>query len=123
MKLILVAGAIAMALAVVLGAFGAHGLKSKISADMMAVYQTGVQYHFYHALGVLLIGLLVQHFPQVNLLHWSAWVLLAGIVLFSGSLYVLSVTGVRVLGAITPIGGVLFIAGWLMLAAGVWRAS
>lgn len=123
MKLWLVIGAVCMALAVVLGAFGAHALKNRLPADLLAVYHTGVEYHFYHALGLLLVGVIAGFYPQAGGVQWAGALLLAGIVVFSGSLYALSLSGVRVLGAITPLGGVAFIAGWVTLAVSVWRAS
>lgn len=123
MKLWLVAGAVCMALAVVLGAFGAHALKNRLPADLLAVYHTGVEYHFYHALGLLLIGVIAGFYPQASGVQWAGALLLAGIVVFSGSLYALALSGVRVLGAITPLGGVAFIAGWITLAMSVWRAG
>ena len=116
MKTFLVIGALAMALGVILGAFGAHGLKNKLTPDLLAVYQTGVEYHLYHALGLILVGVLINQFPQVSGLHTGGWLLLAGILIFSGSLYVLAITGLRWLGAITPIGGTAFIAGWVWIA-------
>lgn len=123
MKLWLVTGAVCMALAVVLGAFGAHALKNRLPADLLAVYHTGVEYHFYHALGLLLVGVIAGFYPQVGGVQWAGALLLAGIVVFSGSLYALALSGVRVLGAITPLGGVAFIAGWITLAVSVWRVS
>lgn len=116
MKTFIVIGAIAMALGVVLGAFGAHGLKNKLTPDLLAVYHTGVEYHLYHALGLILVGILAVQFPQATGLKLGGWLLLAGIVIFSGSLYVLAISGVRWLGAITPIGGLAFIAGWVWVA-------
>lgn len=121
-KLFLSLGAIAAMLAVILGAFGAHALRAKVPADLLAVYNTGVQYHFWHALGLLAIGLVAMHLRDSAPLVWAGWLMLAGIVLFSGSLYVLAVTGVRWLGAITPFGGVAFIAAWALLAWAVVRA-
>lgn len=109
-----------LALAVALGAFGAHGLKSQLSTDMMQTYKTGVEYHFYHALGLLLIGILAISYPS-ELMKWSAIFMAAGILVFSGSLYVLAVTGIKWLGAITPIGGLSFIAGWILLFLAVWK--
>lgn len=103
-------------LAVGLGAFGAHALKSRLSADMLDVYQTGVQYHIFHALGLILIGIISHWLSQSTLINWSGGFILAGIVIFSGSLYVLSITGIRTFGAITPIGGIAFLAGWILLA-------
>ena len=122
MKTFIVIGAAAMALGVILGAFGAHGLKARISPEMLAIYHTGVEYHFYNALGLLLVGLIGLHFPQAGGLKTGGWLLTAGILIFSGSLYVLAVTGIRWLGAITPIGGVAFIAGWCWIAWSLARA-
>lgn len=109
-------GALAAMLSVVLGAFGAHALKDKLSSDMMDVYQTGVQYHMFHAIGILLVALMIERLPRPKLALWAARLLLAGVVLFSGSLYALSLSGIKGLGAITPLGGVAFIAGWICLA-------
>ena len=122
-KTFLILGAVNAFLCVAIGAFGAHGLKEKLSTDMLAVYQTAVQYHFYHALGLVAVGLVLLHFSESRPVAWSGWAMLAGIVLFSGSLYVLSLTGVRWLGAITPIGGVAFLLGWALLAYGAWAAK
>lgn len=108
-------------LAVAFGAFGAHGLKQKLSADMLAVYQTGVQYHFYHTFALFGVALLMLQLPQSTALRWSALLFCVGILIFSGSLYVLAVTGIRWLGAITPLGGVAFLAGWILLAVAVWN--
>jgi len=119
-KTILMTASFLLALAVALGAFGAHGLKSQLSTDMMQTYKTGVDYHFYHALGLLLIGILAVSFPS-ELMKWSAILLTAGIILFSGSLYLLAVSGIKWLGAITPIGGLSFIAGWVLLFLAVWK--
>jgi len=104
--------AVFLALAVALGAFGAHGLRGRIDDYSMGVYDRAVLYHFLHALGLLFVSML----PTRPGLNWVAWLLAAGIVLFSGSLYILAITGVRMLGAITPFGGVAFIAAWVMLA-------
>ena len=121
-KLFVSLGAIAAALGVALGAFGAHALKSRLSAEMLAVWQTAVQYHLWHALGLIAIGLLAQHLPASGPVRLAGWLILAGIVLFSGSLYVLAATGTRWLGAVTPFGGACFIAGWLVVAYAVLRA-
>lgn len=107
-------------LAVALGAFGAHGLKQKLSVDMLAVYQTGVQYHFYHTFALFGVALLMLQLPQSGALRWSALLFCIGIVIFSGSLYILSISGLRWLGAITPLGGVAFLTGWIMLAVAIW---
>jgi uncharacterized membrane protein YgdD (TMEM256/DUF423 family) len=119
-KTILMTASILLALAVALGAFGAHGLKSQLSTDMLQTFKTGVDYHFYHALGLLLIGILAVSFPS-DLIQWSAILLTAGIVLFSGSLYALAISGIKWLGAITPLGGISFIAGWVLLFLAVWK--
>jgi uncharacterized membrane protein YgdD (TMEM256/DUF423 family) len=120
-KILLVLGSINAALLVMLGAFGAHALKARLSEQMMSVYQTAVQYHFYHALGLLLIGLLALQLPTSVWLKWSGGLMFAGIVLFSGSLYLLALTNIRWLGAITPIGGTAFILAWLFLAIACFK--
>jgi uncharacterized membrane protein YgdD (TMEM256/DUF423 family) len=112
-----VTGAFLLALAVVFGAFGAHGLRGRLDEYSMGVYEKAVFYHFIHALGVLIVSFL----PKTGTFSENAtsvvcWLLLIGIAIFSGSLYALAITGTRWLGAITPIGGVAFIAGWLALA-------
>ena len=119
-KTILMTAAASLALAVAIGAFGAHGLKPRLSEEMMQVYKTGVEYHFYHALGLLLIGILSASM-QSGLLNWSALFLGLGIILFSGSLYLMAVTGIRWLGAITPLGGISFITGWALLFIAAWK--
>jgi uncharacterized membrane protein YgdD (TMEM256/DUF423 family) len=121
-KLFVGLGALAAALGVALGAFGAHALKARLSADMLAVWQTAVQYHLWHALGLVGIGILAQQLPASGPLRLAGWLMLAGIVLFSGSLYVLAASGARWLGAVTPLGGACFILAWLALAYAVLRA-
>lgn len=118
-RIFLILGAINAFLCVAFGAFGAHGLKLRLSADMLAAYQTGVQYHFYHALGLIVVGLVLLHFPKSRSVVLSGWLMLAGIVLFSVSLYALSLTGIHELGAITPLGGMAFLSAWVLLAYGV----
>ena len=108
------AGAVAGLIAVAFGAFGAHGLRGRLSPEMLAVFETGVRYHMYHALALLLTAALMPRFPG-RAMAAAGWLFISGIVLFSGSLYLLAVTGVTVLGAITPIGGVAFLAGWASL--------
>lgn len=120
-KLFLLLGSIAMALAVSLGAFGAHGLKSRLTQEMLDIFETGVQYHFYHAIGLLIIGIVANYMPESPLLKWSGWLMVSGLLIFSGSLYVLSICGLRWLGAITPIGGLCFIASWILLATAIWK--
>ena len=119
---ILAAGTIFMALAVLLGAFGAHALKNSLAPEMLTVYKTGVEYQFYHALGLLIIGLIGFQIDS-KWLGRSGLLLTVGILLFSGSLYVLALTGIKVIGAITPIGGVSFVLGWIFLAVAVWKRA
>jgi uncharacterized membrane protein YgdD (TMEM256/DUF423 family) len=114
----LLIGALAGFTAVALGAFGAHGLRARLSPDMLAVFETGVRYHMYHALAIIATALIMDR-ASGRLTAAAGWLFTAGIVLFSGSLYALAVTGVTVLGAITPIGGVAFLAGWACLAFAV----
>ena len=111
----LLAGAVAGLIAVGFGAFGAHGLRGRLTPEMLAVFETGVRYHMYHALALLLTAALVPRMPGKAIVA-AGWFFIAGILLFSGSLYMLAVTGITVLGAITPIGGVAFLAGWALLA-------
>ncbi|HEY3446107.1 MAG TPA: DUF423 domain-containing protein [Myxococcales bacterium] len=113
-------GAINGFLAVAAGAFGAHALKARLPADLLAVFETGARYQMFHALGLVAVGLVFAAKPS-PLLAGSGWAMLAGIVLFSGSLYVLALTGVRALGAVTPLGGVAFLAGWALLAVASLR--
>lgn len=110
-------------LSVALGAFGAHGLKNRLSQDMMAIYHTAVQYQFLHTLALLAVGILIQQWGKSTALTVSAVSFLFGILIFSGSLYVLSFTGIRWLGAITPIGGTAFLAGWISLFFAAYKAS
>lgn len=116
-------GAIGMALAVIFGAFGAHALRSRISAEMLEVFQTGVEYQVYHTLGLLAVGILAIHFPDSVYLKWSGWLMLAGIVIFSGSLYLLSTSGISWLGAVTPVGGISFILAWVLLAIALIKST
>lgn len=127
----IVIGAIAAMLAVLLGAFGAHGLRNLVSPVELATYHTGVEYHFYAAFGLIVIGLLEsRHTGGMAAptgrdlgLAWAGWLMLAGIVLFSGSLYALTLTGMRSLGMVTPLGGVAFIVAWALLARSAWRSG
>ena len=111
-------GAALMLLAVMLGAFGAHSLKARLTPEMMVVYQTGVQYHLIHALGLMVVSLLRNMQPESGALKASALLMALGIVLFSGSLYALAISGITILGAITPIGGVCFMSAWGLI---VWQ--
>ncbi len=113
-------GALLAALGVGAGAFGAHALRARLTPELLTVYETGVRYHLIHALGLLSVGWAATRWPG-QATHAAGWLFLAGIVLFSGSLYGLSLSGVRALGAITPLGGVAFIAGWLTLAWAIWQ--
>ncbi|WP_018756130.1 DUF423 domain-containing protein [Paenibacillus terrigena] len=118
-----VIGSLNLLVAVALGAFGAHGLKSILTESQLNTYETGVHYHMIHALGILVIALLSGHLKMSRQLLWSGRLLFTGIILFSGSLYLLSVTGIKVLGIITPLGGVAFLLGWLLLAVAALRNS
>lgn len=109
--------------AVIIGAFGAHGLKARLSPEMLAVYQTGIQYHFYHALGVALVGLAFFHLPDNAALRVAGWLMAAGIFLFSGSLYALALFGHKWLGAVAPIGATALILGWAAFAWAALRAG
>jgi uncharacterized membrane protein YgdD (TMEM256/DUF423 family) len=120
-KLFITLGACSGMLAVTLGAFGAHALRGRLDDYARGVYETAVQYHFYHSLALLAVGIIAFNHPQTALLRSSGWLFLCGIAVFSGSLYLLSVTGLRWLGAITPLGGLAFIAGWACLAAVGWK--
>lgn len=113
-------GAISAGLAVALGAFAAHALKARLDPQQLAVFEVGARYQMYHALALLAVGLLAERRPS-RLLVWSGALFLAGTLLFSGSLYALGLSGVRWLGAITPFGGVAFLAGWGCLAAAALR--
>jgi len=117
-------GAILLAIAVMIGAFGAHGLRGRLDDYSMNVYERAVLYHFIHALGILIVSIL----PRAGALsqsrmNWIAGLLCAGIALFSGSLYVLAISGVRMLGAVTPFGGLSFIAAWVLLAFWLSKSS
>lgn len=120
---IIATGAVLLALAVAFGAFGAHIVQDMLTPDRFEVYKTGVEYHFYHALGLLFLGLISMHFPGNRWLTWSGYSLITGILIFSGSLYVLTLTDTGWLGAVTPLGGVAFILGWIFLAVGVLKSD
>jgi uncharacterized membrane protein YgdD (TMEM256/DUF423 family) len=113
-RTLVAAGAINAAIAVAAGAFAAHGLKARLETRLLDVFETGARYHMYHALAMVLCGLLAMTRP--------GWTFQAGIVLFSGSLYALALTDVKVLGAITPLGGLAFLGGWIWLAISAMRA-
>lgn len=115
MKVFIILGAINAFLSVALGAFGAHGLKDKLDPYYLDIWNKAVQYQMYHALGLLVVGFLVAKLPASPLVSISGWLMLAGIVLFSGSLFVLALTKISILGAITPFGGVAFLAAWILI--------
>ena len=121
-KLFLLLAGLAGAAGVALGAFGAHALKARLAPDLLAVWHTAVQYHLWHALALVAIGILAIHLPASAPLRWAGWLMIAGMVLFSGSLYVLALSGLRWLGAVTPFGGTAWIAAWALLAWAAWRA-
>jgi len=108
-------GSILGFLGVAFGAFGAHALKNRLSPEMLAVFETGVRYQMYHAFAILIVAAAIGHFGQARLLTLAGWLFFGGVVLFSGSLYTLTLSGVGILGAITPLGGLLFLAGWAIL--------
>jgi uncharacterized membrane protein YgdD (TMEM256/DUF423 family) len=120
-RAILVAAGLLLALATIFGAMGTHVLRARLSPEQLSVFETAVRYHFYNALGLLAIGVLAVtlHAP---LLRWSAWLIVAGIVLFSGTLYAASLGAPRAIHFLPPFGGVALIAGWVLFAWGIWRA-
>jgi uncharacterized membrane protein YgdD (TMEM256/DUF423 family) len=113
-------GALSAAVAVAAGAFGAHALRARLTPDLLAVFETGARYQMYHALALLAAAWATTRWPGRGAVA-AGWLFVAGTIVFSGSLYVLALSGVRWLGAITPLGGVAFLAGWLTLAAAAWR--
>jgi|SRR5579875_333286 len=118
MKAFIIIGALNAFLAVALGAFGAHGLANKLEPKYLDIWKTGVTYQMFHALGILVVGLLLSRGTGSTLFSWSGWLMLAGIIFFSGSLYILSLTKIGPLGAITPIGGVCFLVAWVLIVVG-----
>ena len=121
-RIFLTLAAISGFLAVAFGAFGAHGLRERLAPDMLAVFEVAVRYQMYHALALVGVALALSRWPS-SALQVAGWCFVAGTVVFSGSLYVLTLTGMRWLGAVTPIGGVAFLAGWALLAWAAWRAA
>ncbi len=119
-RLFFLVGSISAFIAVVLGAFGAHGLKGRLTPEMLNAFEVGVRYQMYHALALLAVAWALSRWPRAEVTV-AGWLFVAGTIIFSGSLYLLSLTGVRWIGAITPIGGVAFLLGWLSLVWGVWR--
>lgn len=114
-------GAVLAGLAVALGAFGAHGLKGRVEPELLSVYETGARYHMYHAFALMVVGLLSTPGEVSPSLTRAGWLFCLGLILFSGSLYLMTFTGLRWFGAITPLGGVSFMSGWCLLAWSVWR--
>jgi uncharacterized membrane protein YgdD (TMEM256/DUF423 family) len=114
MKSVLIIAALSGLLAVIVGAFGAHILKGFISPEMLEIYKTGVQYHFYHTFALLSVGILMN-FKYSKALKWSAYLFMVGIALFSGSLYLMAISGVKTFGLITPFGGTVWIVAWILL--------
>lgn len=110
-----------MALSVAIGAFGAHLLGPRIGKDALEIYETGVHYHMIHGLGLILVGITAGQRGESKKLNVAGWMFLIGVILFSGSLYVLSISGIKVLGAITPLGGIAFIIGWFCFMSAVLR--
>jgi uncharacterized membrane protein YgdD (TMEM256/DUF423 family) len=116
-------GALSAAVAVAAGAFGAHGLRSRLSPEHLAVFETGARYQMYHALGLVAAAWAASRGPSAaSAAGWAGWLFAAGTLLFSGSLYALTLSGVRAFGAVTPFGGVAFVAGWIALAVAALRA-
>jgi uncharacterized membrane protein YgdD (TMEM256/DUF423 family) len=115
-------GAVLAGLGVVLGAFGAHGLKARVSAEMLVIFETGVRYHLIHALGLLAVAFGLSRWPS-GFIVAAGWLFVVGILVFSGSLYLMTLTGAKWMGAITPLGGLAFILGWAALAIGALRGS
>jgi uncharacterized membrane protein YgdD (TMEM256/DUF423 family) len=122
-RLFFVFGSISGGLAVALGAFGAHVLKERLAVDMLANFETGTRYQMYHALALLAVAWAASRWPGSALPSAAGWLFLAGTLLFSGSLYVMALTGLRWMGAITPLGGVALVAGWLCLLLAAWRGQ
>ena len=119
-RTLFIAGSISALIAVAAGAFGAHGLKERISPELLNVFETAARYQMYHALALLGTAWAYAQWHN-NLTSWAGWSFIGGTILFSGSLYLMSLTGIKWLGAITPLGGLLFLAGWLLLAVSAWR--
>ncbi|PYO98745.1 MAG: DUF423 domain-containing protein [Gemmatimonadetes bacterium] len=114
-------GAVSAFVAVAAGAFGAHALRALLPPDQLAAFETGARYQMYHALALLLVAWAVTRWP-VPAVRLAGWLFVAGTIVFSGSLYALGLTGVRALGAVTPVGGLCFLAGWASLTRGIWRS-
>lgn len=121
-RLFIMLGSLLGAIGVALGAFGAHGLRNRLDAPMLAVWETAVRYHLTHALALIAAAWVVDRFPARTGV-WAGWLFLVGVVIFSGSLYLMALSGQRWLGAVTPIGGAAFILGWVLLAWSAWKSA
>ncbi len=121
-RLLVTVGALLGAIGVGAGAFAAHGLKARLGADMLAVFETGARYQLWHSLAIIAVAWALSRWPSPMLIL-AGWLFVAGVILFSGSLYLLSLSGLRWFGVVTPFGGGAFILGWLALAWGVWAAK
>lgn len=118
-KFLLTSGGVLAMLAVLFGAFGAHALENRLSSEMIEIFNTGARYHFYHALGLLILGITSQFLPDNSWLRWAGYLMLAGLLIFSGTLYALAITEIKWLGAITPIGGTALIISWGLFVVAV----
>jgi uncharacterized membrane protein YgdD (TMEM256/DUF423 family) len=123
-RLFFILGSVLGGIAVAAGAFGAHGLKNTVTPERLGTFETAVRYQMYHALALLALAWAITHWPeQAKWLAVGGWLFLVGVILFSGSLYILVLSGIKWLGAITPLGGVAFVGGWLCLVIAAWRSS
>lgn len=120
-RLLIVFAAVSGFMAVVLGAFGAHYLKNRLEPAALSAFETAVMYQMFHTLALLLFAMLVARFPEESLFRWAAYALITGIILFSGSLYGLSIAGYKFLGPVTPLGGLAFLTGWLLMGVAAFR--
>ncbi len=120
-KIFFTIASLSACLAVTLGAFAGHILKQKLTPEMFNIFEVGVRYHFYHAIALFIVAWAIQQFPTTNVV-FAGWFFIIGTILFSGSLYALSLSGIRWLGAITPVGGISFLAGWIWICWSVWKA-
>ncbi|NOX36237.1 MAG: DUF423 domain-containing protein [Calditrichaeota bacterium] len=114
-------GGLNATIAIALGAFGAHALKGRLSAELFQTFETGTRYHLIHALGLILVGILYHWLERNGWIGVAGWIMLLGIVLFSGSLYLITFSGVRAWGAVAPLGGISFMISWLLIAIAVIR--
>ncbi len=122
-RIFFILGSLSGGMAVASGAFATHTLAGRLDAGALATFETGARYQMYHALALLLVALAISHWPEARLLTVAGWLFIAGTILFSGSLYLLVLADLRWLGAVAPLGGAAFIAGWLLLAWSAWREA